>query len=79
MRQFYTDSYTQVRFPHNASAPTALVMQMHDAFKGVDYWAGFLPPPAHEGVILDSHIYQMFSDAVRARALSLLPYSPYTR
>lgn len=63
-KQFYTDSYYNVRFPGNESE-TNLVMKMHDGFMGVDYWDGFLQPPQHQGVVLDTHIYQMFSDAVR--------------
>lgn len=60
-----------MRYPSGENAnETDLVMMMHDAFMGVDYWAGFLQPPQHEGVVLDTHIYQMFSDAVRAFSIA---------
>lgn len=37
---------------------------IHDAFQPLTSWNGFMPPPNWQGVILDTHIYQMFSDAV---------------
>jgi len=36
---------------------------IHDAFQPLSFWTGFMQPPNWEGVILDTHIYQMFSDA----------------
>ena len=38
---------------------------IHDAFQPVSYWKNFMPPPQYQRVILDTHIYQIFSDAVR--------------
>ena len=38
---------------------------IHDAFQPLSYWNGFMPPPQWQGVILDTHIYQVFSVAVR--------------
>ncbi|KAG6907273.1 hypothetical protein DXG01_009647 [Tephrocybe rancida] len=40
------------------------VLVIADAFKGLDYWRGFMPSPNWEGVMMDTHIYQMFSDGV---------------
>jgi hypothetical protein len=37
---------------------------IHDAFQPVSYWNGFMPYPEYEGVILDTHIYEMFSVSV---------------
>lgn len=37
---------------------------IHDAFQPLTFWDGFMQPPNWEGVILDTHLYQMFSDAV---------------
>ncbi len=37
---------------------------IHDAFQPLTFWNGFMQPPNFEGVILDTHLYQMFSDAV---------------
>jgi len=36
---------------------------IHDAFQPLSFWDGFMPPPNWQGVILDTHIYQMFSDS----------------
>ena len=38
---------------------------IHDAFQPISYWRGFMPSPNWEGVVLDTHLYQVFSDAVR--------------
>ena len=38
---------------------------IHDAFQPVKYWNNFMPPSKYDGVFLDTHIYQVFSDAVR--------------
>lgn len=35
---------------------------IHDAFQPVSSWKGFMQPPQYDGVILDTHIYQVFSD-----------------
>ena len=37
---------------------------IHDAFQPVSYWNNFMPPSKYDGVFLDTHIYQVFSDAV---------------
>jgi len=43
---------------------------IHDAFQPLTYWNNFMPSPQFEGVLLDTHYYQMFSVAVRR---SLVP------
>jgi glucan 1,3-beta-glucosidase len=42
-------------------------MLIHDAFQGPDFWDGSFPPPQYQGVALDVHVYQVFSDAENAR------------
>jgi len=37
---------------------------IHDAFQPISYWKDFMKSPDYEGVILDTHIYEMFSVAV---------------
>lgn len=37
---------------------------IHDAFQPLSSWDNFMPAPQWQGVIIDTHIYQMFSDAV---------------
>jgi glucan 1,3-beta-glucosidase len=39
---------------------------IHDAFQPLSYWQNFMPSPQYEGVILDTHIYQVFDDGVSA-------------
>ncbi len=52
------------RFPFGTSQQSNTVVMIHDAFQPLTFWNGFMPPPNFEGVILDTHIYQMFSDSV---------------
>ena len=58
-----------------------LVLVIHDAFQPLSYWQGFMPSPTYEGVMMDTHRYQMFSVAV-CRSYSSYPYfftHSYTR
>jgi len=40
------------------------VVMIHDAFKGLDYWRGFMTEgePTWSGVAMDVHSYQVFAD-----------------
>ncbi|KAF8971713.1 exo-beta-1,3-glucanase [Flammula alnicola] len=69
-KQFYKDSYGNIRYPYGNSTESNLVVMIHDGFRGVDYWAGFMQPPKFQGVMIDTHIYQMFSDADNALTYS---------
>lgn len=51
--------------PYGSSRDNNLVVMIHDAFQATSYWNGFMPSPKYSGVIMDTHIYQVFSDAVR--------------
>lgn len=55
---------------------------IHDAFQPLSFWNGFMQPPNWEGVILDTHLYQMFSDAVSlflaVRSSAMLTFSRRT-
>ncbi|KAE9390781.1 glycoside hydrolase [Gymnopus androsaceus JB14] len=44
-----------------------LTVLLHDAFQPLSYWNGFMNLPGWQGVAMDTHIYQMFSDADVAR------------
>jgi hypothetical protein len=69
------------RFPFGTSQQSNTVVMIHDAFQSLSFWDGFMQPPNWEGVILDTHIYQMFSDAVRlflARGSHTLTFSRIT-
>lgn len=45
---------------------------IHDAFQPLSYWNGFMPPPQYDGVILDTHIYQVFDDEVSVQSTRVL-------
>ncbi|KAI0036399.1 exo-beta-1,3-glucanase [Vararia minispora EC-137] len=67
-KQFYKDSYQSIRHPSGMNGVQASnMMYIHDAFQGPDYWAGMFSPPQYQGVALDTHVYQVFSDAENAR------------
>jgi len=52
------------RHPYGTSQESNTVVMIHDAFQPISYWDNFMPSPQWDGVILDTHIYQMFSVAV---------------
>ena len=54
------------REPYGTSQQSNTVVMIHDAFQPISYWKDFMPSPKWEGVLLDTHIYQMFSPAVSA-------------
>ena len=53
------------RYPYGSSQQSNTVVLIHDAFQPLSYWSGFMQPPNWNGVAMDTHIYQMFSVAVR--------------
>jgi glucan 1,3-beta-glucosidase len=60
VKQFYYDGWGSVR----TKGDTAVVI--HDAFEGPGWWNGFMTS-GFNNVIVDTHIYQIFSDAEVAR------------
>ncbi|KAH6917044.1 exo-beta-1,3-glucanase [Coprinopsis sp. MPI-PUGE-AT-0042] len=62
-RQYWEDSYNNIRFPYD-SDPTQqsnTVVIIHDAFQPLSSWNGFLPYAS--GLMIDTHIYNMFDNA----------------
>jgi hypothetical protein len=59
VRQYWLDSYGNIR---EKSANT--LEMIHDAFQPLEYWNGWQRPMQYQGVALDTHIYQMFTDDV---------------
>ncbi|KAF8159780.1 exo-1,3-beta-glucanase [Crassisporium funariophilum] len=62
IKQYWSDSYENIRFPFGTSQQSNTVVMIHDAFQPISSWNDFMPPPNFPGVILDTHIYQMFSE-----------------
>ncbi|KAH9932038.1 exo-beta-1,3-glucanase [Epithele typhae] len=60
LKQFYYDSYGNIRYPYGSSKQSNYVSLIHDAFQPLSYWKGFQLPPNWQGVMFDTHIYQMF-------------------
>ncbi|GLB40440.1 putative brix [Lyophyllum shimeji] len=58
IRQFWLDGYDAVR----KAAGNGIKVMIGDAFLGVQNWSGFLNYPRGQGVIMDFHEYQIFSD-----------------
>ncbi|KAI0036398.1 exo-1-3-beta-glucanase [Vararia minispora EC-137] len=66
-QQYWRDSYGNIRYPYGTSQQSDTVVLLHDAFQPLSYWNGFMPTPNYEGVAMDTHVYQVFSDAEVAR------------
>ncbi|EKM84058.1 hypothetical protein AGABI1DRAFT_51741 [Agaricus bisporus var. burnettii JB137-S8] len=62
-KQYWFDSYGNIRFPFGTSQQSNTMVMIHDAFQSLSFWNGFMQPPDFDGVLLDTHRYQMFSDA----------------
>jgi len=58
--QYWQEGYNVVR---NVVGSDIKVM-IGDGFLGVQNWTNFLTPPAAQGVMMDYHQYQVFTDAV---------------
>ncbi|KAI0726897.1 glycoside hydrolase family 5 protein [Fomitopsis betulina] len=62
VKQYYYDSYGNVRYPWGNNEESNTVLLFHDAFQTLSYWHGFEAPSKWQGVAMDTHIYQVFSD-----------------
>ncbi|KAH7910927.1 glycoside hydrolase family 5 protein [Hygrophoropsis aurantiaca] len=60
-RQYWLDSYGNIRYPAGSTKQSNIVELIHDAFQPLSYWNGFETAPNFTGVAIDTHIYQMFS------------------
>ncbi|TFK19970.1 exo-beta-1,3-glucanase [Coprinopsis marcescibilis] len=61
-RQFWHDSYGSIRWPYGSDRQSNTIVMIHDAFQPLSYWNGFMSYPGFEGVMLDTHHYQIFND-----------------
>ncbi|KAF8968789.1 exo-beta-1,3-glucanase [Flammula alnicola] len=60
--QYYYDSYEFIRNPLRGRKQSSLIVMLHDAAQRLSYWDKFMPSSQYEGVMMDTHIYQMFGD-----------------
>jgi aryl-phospho-beta-D-glucosidase BglC (GH1 family) len=65
-KQYWLDSWGNIRYPYGTNQTSNTVELIHDAFQSLSYWSGWETPPNFDGVAMDTHIYQMFSDADNA-------------
>jgi len=63
IRQYWFDSFGNIRFPYGTAQQSNTVVLIHDAFQPLSFWDGVLTYPDYEGVAMDTHIYAMFSQA----------------
>ncbi|KAG8931005.1 exo-1,3-beta-glucanase [Tulasnella sp. 418] len=66
-RQFWYDSYGNIRYPFGNDQQGNLLEVIHDAFQPLGYWNDFANYPQFEGVAMDTHIYEVFSNQEVAR------------
>lgn len=52
------------RFPFDTTQQSNIVVMLHDAFQPLSTYDDMFQPPGFQGVMLDTHIYQIFSDEV---------------
>jgi len=60
-RQYWYDSYGNIRYPFGTPQQSNTLTLIHDAFLPLSYWNGFMQSPQFIGVAMDTHIYQMFT------------------
>ncbi|TFK56626.1 glycoside hydrolase family 5 protein [Heliocybe sulcata] len=66
VRQYWHDSYGNIRYPYGSGRESNTVVLLHDAFQTASYWNGFMTAPDYQGVAMDTHIYTIFSDEEEA-------------
>ncbi|KAF8335342.1 glycoside hydrolase family 5 protein, partial [Cantharellus anzutake] len=57
-RQYYYGSYDKIR--NNGGN---MVLVLHDAFQDLSFWSGVMPSSRFSNVLMDTHHYQIFSNA----------------
>ncbi len=50
------------RWPYGTSRQSNTVLMIQDAAQPISYWNNFMSYPVWEGVIMDKHIYQVFTN-----------------
>jgi hypothetical protein len=68
LQQYWHDSYGNIRFPFGSAQESNTMVLLHDAFQPLSSWNGFMPAPTFQGVMMDTHLYQVFSDSQVAQS-----------
>lgn len=63
LKRYYQDGYARVR---KHLPPGRALVVIHDGFRPME-WGGFMQEPDYRGVLLDTHMYQCFTDEDRKR------------
>jgi glucan 1,3-beta-glucosidase len=63
LKSYYQDGYQRIR-KHLGQERAAVII--HDGFRPFE-WGHFMPEPDYNNIILDTHLYQCFSDQDRQR------------
>ncbi|KAJ7361425.1 glycoside hydrolase family 5 protein [Mycena albidolilacea] len=70
IKQYWFDSFGNIRFPFGTSQQSNTVVLIHDAFQPLSFWNGVLTFPSFEGVAMDTHIYTIFSQEEEEMSMS---------
>lgn len=70
VKQYWLDSYGNIRFPFGSAQQSNIIEVIHDAFQPLSSWNGFEAAPNFQGVMMDTHVYQMFSNDQVAQSQS---------
>lgn len=62
LRQFYQSAYQVLR----PKLPASVAVVIHDGFRP-GAWQGFAPAPEYSNVVLDTHMYQVYTESDRKR------------
>ncbi|KAK7037510.1 hypothetical protein VNI00_011002 [Paramarasmius palmivorus] len=60
LRQYYLDSYGNIRYPYATASQGAIVQIIPDAGLSLSSWKGFEPPGSFDGVMIDTHYYSIW-------------------
>ncbi|ESK92210.1 glycoside hydrolase family 5 protein [Moniliophthora roreri MCA 2997] len=60
LRQYYLDSYGNIRYPYATASQGAIVQVIADAGMSLSSWRGFAPPASFDGVMIDTHYYSIW-------------------
>ncbi|EEB94459.1 hypothetical protein MPER_06722, partial [Moniliophthora perniciosa FA553] len=59
LRQYYYDSYGNIRWPFGTATQAPIVTVISDAFQSLDSWKGFMTA-GFDGVMMDTHFYDIW-------------------